>query len=219
MYNSEVTKMSQDEIKNEQTLCFPFEFVPMNGQKCSFLQNVEAILNTDLQSRDSFGCMIQSCHTHAGSKIHFQSFVEAEILFHNNYYNNGFAYLTVSEILKRIEADGHTYKHIYLIGYERFSELFLREVRRLLVGTAKNQDGSQIVCDYFIYETVSASDNSGKQTEPYIRNLYKGEMRNICCYGLPSKAGGTTLLFSQNPQENLFVTSFRLIPRCPQWTK
>ena len=187
-----------------KTVCFPFDFVPMNNGKCSFLKNVEEILKTDLQSRDSFGCTIRGCHTHAGSKVHFHNFIEAEILFHNNYYNHGFAYLTVEEILLHIEKNNHQYKHVYLIGYEGYSELYLREVKRQFEQAAKS--GNTISCDYFIYETLSADESSGKKPSPSIRNLYNNERGNLsCCYSLPKKEFGTELPFQTDLDKCLFV--------------
>ena len=78
---------------------FPFEFIRLpfssDNNVSPFIKTVEGILNTNLQDKNTFGCKIMNCHTHAGSKIHFDNFIEAELLFHNNYYNQGFAILTV----------------------------------------------------------------------------------------------------------------------------
>lgn len=197
--------MNNFDNKSNRTICFPFEYVSINGQKCSFLENVEEILKADLQAGDSFGCMIQRCHTHAGSKIHFRNFIEAEILFHNNYYNHGFAYLTVEEILARIEKEGNKYKHIYLIGYESYSELYLREVVRQLEAAKKDNSGNLLNCNYFIYETIASGDSSWKKTEPNIRNLIKYYDTCKCYYGLPSKDHGTPLPLAEALNECLFV--------------
>lgn len=182
----------------KKTICFPFEFVPMMGEKCSFLKNVEGIIQTDLQTENSFGCKINGCHMHAGSKIHFLDFVEAEILFHNNYYNHGFAYLSVEEIRRNIDPKT---KHVCLVGYESYSELFLKEVQEQFIQSQSNADKEKIGCDYFIYETLSIEesgyeserkkekhfiDNSfGRKPEAIIRNLYKKKDGKFsCCYGL-----------------------------------
>lgn len=198
--------MNSNDKNNHQTMCFPFDFVPINNQKCPFIQNVERILATDLQAKDSFGCMIKQCHTHAGSKIHFQDFVEAEILFHNNYYNHGFAYLTASEILSHIEMAQYRYKHIYLVGYESYSELFLKEVIRQLSQAAKNSDGNPVTCDYFIYETISASDTTWKETEASVRNLFVNEKNEYnCCYGLQLKNRAAKHHVIRKHSDSLFV--------------
>ena len=147
----------------KKTICFPFEFISMDGSKCSFIKNVEGILKADLQADKSFGCKIKNCHTHAGSKVHFQDFIEAEILFHNNYYNHGFAFLTVEEIVRRIKEihDKQPAARIskaFLIGYEGYSELYLKEVKRQLTEYKSNNLGN-ISCDYFIYETLSLDES------------------------------------------------------------
>ena len=135
----------------------------MNGEKCSFLKNVEGILQTDLQDENTFGCKINNCHTHAGSKVHFHDFVEAEILFHNNYYNHGFAYLTVNEIIQSISQMQRDIRHVYLVGYESYSELYLREVQQQFIQSEISENGEKISCDYFIYETLSNAE-SGHET-------------------------------------------------------
>ena len=80
----------------------PFELLirPQNdgGPPNLFIQTVEQVLTEKLQSANSFGCTISNCHTHVGSKKRLGSFVEAELLFHNSYYNKGFAYLAKEKI-------------------------------------------------------------------------------------------------------------------------
>lgn len=151
---------------NTTTGIFPFEFISMKHDKCPFIQNVESILTTNLQSKDSFGCKIKKCHTHAGSKVHFEDFIEAELLFHNNYYNHGFAFLTVEKIISEISTKSEI-KRVVLIGYESYSELYLQEVQTLIKEYNKN-----IVCDYCVYETVAKIQNGERITFPRIRNLF-----------------------------------------------
>lgn len=149
--------------KGKKTVCFPFEFISMNDKKCSFIRNVEGILDSDLQADKSFGCKIKNCHTHAGSKVHFRDFIEAEILFHNNYYNHGFAFLTVEEVVRRIKRihdnnPAARISKVYLIGYESYSELYLKEVKRQLT-EYQSENIQNISCDYFIYETLSLDES------------------------------------------------------------
>ena len=66
---------------------FPFQYMDFpskKGLRKPFIEQVENVLAEDLQKSDVFGCKIIDCHTHAGSKIHFNDFIEAELLFHNN---------------------------------------------------------------------------------------------------------------------------------------
>ena len=142
----------------------PFSFLPLNNGKCKFIDNVEKVLERDIQSPDQFGCKIINCHTHAGSKIHFKDFVEAELLFHNSYYNHGFAYLTVQEMLKHIDENIFD---IVLIGYETYSELYLQEVKRQLE-KYPNIKGKIYYC---VYESFAKNENSVRTTSTRIRNL------------------------------------------------
>lgn len=173
---------------------FPFEFTEFKGElKSSFIQNVEMTLTQDLQSEERFGCKIMDSHTHAGSKIHFKDFLEAELLFHNNYYNKGFAQLTVEEIFKKIEqrnSGENKVKKVILIGYESYSELLLDEIKALFEEEQRKQEeqseqseqaGNKISCDYCVYEThVRIKHKGQRETETVIRNIRayeEGEFR------------------------------------------
>lgn len=102
---------------------FPFEIDIKEDNKRVFVNTVESVLGENLQSADSFGCLISDCHMHVGSKKHLEEFVEAELLFHNSYYNKRFALLTSLFLENRISA----HSNIVLVGYETFCELYLRE--------------------------------------------------------------------------------------------
>ena len=96
--------MEVDFVKN-----FSFDFVDLPSvdssgniiNKKPFVEKVERVLKSDLQQYNSFGCEIRKCHTHAGSKLHFNNFIEAELLFQNSYYNKGFEQLTCDWILEK----------------------------------------------------------------------------------------------------------------------
>ena len=166
---------------------FPFEFIKLNEEKCPFLQNVERILDADIQETKSFGCKINSCHTHAGSKIHFGDFIEAELLFHNNYYNRGFAYLTTEQIIEWIDNNKRDkngiIQNIVLIGYENFSELYLQEVQ----GLVHDYDQS-LKCEYCIYETVVITENDARVRQQKIRNLIVNDDSISIQYGFLKKS-------------------------------
>ena len=144
---------------SEKMLPFPFEFFIENEEgKMLFLETVEKVLKENLQSENSFGCKIHKCHTHVGSERHLADFIEAELLFHNSYYNKGFASITAKKILSWL-GENISEDHILLVGYENFSELYLCETMDMLNRTT----GSRIKAKYCIYENI------GKATE--IRKL------------------------------------------------
>ncbi len=124
---------------------FPFELVIRdNTGKELFINTVESVLKENLQCEHSFGCNILNCHTHVGSKKHLASFVEAELLFHNSYYNKGFAFCTVELLKNKI----FNYKKIMLVGYETFGEMYICEVAGLL------REKMQKLVHYCIAETI-----------------------------------------------------------------
>ena len=144
---------------NEKMLPFPFEFYIKNENgKMMFLDTVEKVLKENLQSENSFGCRIRDCHTHVGSERHLADFIEAELLFHNSYYNKGFAAITADKILDWLEEES-TIHEVLLVGYENFSELYLCETVDILNKLGKKN----IKAKYCVYENI------GKTTE--IRKL------------------------------------------------
>ena len=128
--------------------------------KKPFVEQVERVLKTDLQQYDVFGCQINNCHTHAGSKIHFNSFIEAELLFHNSYYNKAFAQLTHNWIYNKcldindeenicfLKDTNVQIHNILLVGYETYSELYLQELKEILNKFIKND---KVFVDYCVY--------------------------------------------------------------------
>lgn len=160
---------------NGKSRVFPFELIKLSEaqtskrvrsgkDKVAFIEKVEKVLKNDLQDERSFGCKITDCHTHAGSKIHFESFVEAELLFHNNYYNTRFANMACNFILNSIAAKksgqltGGGQIDVVLIGYDLYSELFLACLQDDLRSFG-------VRSDYCVYETSldSAEPNSANK--------------------------------------------------------
>lgn len=136
---------------------FPFElFIKNDKGKELFIDTVEKVLSENLQCKDSFGCSILNCHTHVGSKKHLSAFVEAELLFHNSYYNKGFAFCTV-ELLKNKIADN--FSQIILVGYETFGELYICETVEML----RNKLGRSV--EYCILETIGDTFRVRASTE------------------------------------------------------
>lgn len=124
---------------------FPFELVlEEDDHKELFVKTVESVLVENLQCENSFGCKILDCHTHVGSKKHLPVFVESELLFHNSYYNKGFAFCTAKLLCEKVKQ----YKKVFLIGYETFGELYICETVEVL----KKSLGKSV--EYCIAETV-----------------------------------------------------------------
>lgn len=149
---------------NLNSIIFPFElYVENTKHKKLFIEDVEKILKTDLQLEDSFGCEIVDCHTHVGSKKHLERFIEAELLFHNSYYNKRFAFLTVQTILDNLKDNTES---IVVVGYETFCELYVCEVMEMLEILRK--EGGLARVRYIAYSIYEQEGN-----DIHIRNLTK----------------------------------------------
>lgn len=140
-------------MKEKKIIPFPFEFAINKAGKPLFLNTVETVLKENLQNENSFGCRIQNCHTHVGSERHLGEFIEAELLFHNSYYNKGFAILTAQYIMKWMESHNKCNK-ILLVGYENFSELYLCETADVLRNIHYTGINQCLSVEYCVYENM-----------------------------------------------------------------
>lgn len=152
---------------------FPFHYIRFNEieerdgetkeiKEMPFIQQVKHALGSNMQDPNVFGCKIKNCHTHAGSKIHFNDFIEAELLFHNSYYNHHFAQLTLQSIKELLRNKYKDVREIVLIGYENYSELYLQELNRLLEDELKKEKKRR-KCRYCVYETISECKPDGSR--------------------------------------------------------
>lgn len=124
-------RLKQLTEKKESIAFTPFDMYIKNDEGyLIFEQNLLSVLNTDIQTKET-GCKICNTHMRIGSKIHLGDFYEAEMLFHNNYYSNRFAYLIKKNIGNLQMTDGYP---ICFVGYETYSELLLCELRDLYLG-------------------------------------------------------------------------------------
>lgn len=123
----------------------PFDMIELPGLPTTlFERNVAQTLNADMQ-KHSLGCRINETHMRIGSKIHIDSFFEAEILFHNNYYISRF----VNLILKKLPLSDE--KKLILVGYETYSELLLYKMVMELRSRGE-QKGIPCQVSYMVYE-------------------------------------------------------------------
>lgn len=165
-----------EEQLNEVVLPFPFEFDLENSDKKKlFLDTVEKVLVENLQKENSFGCKICNCHTHVGSERHLSDFIEAELLFHNSYYNKGFALLTAKKILQWMRSSelSEQSDKLLLVGYENFSELYLCETVDVL-----NKSVNKINAKYCVYENIGRNAEIRK-LENLLRNGFLDENTKV----------------------------------------
>lgn len=148
-------RSAQDESNLSQGNEFsftPFDLLIQNenGQTI-FEQNVLKVLSRNIQEIES-GCKIHPTHMRIGSKIHIDTFYEAELLFYNDYYVNRFAYMVLEQLVKEnIDFE----KPICLIGYEIYSEMLICRVKHYIF------ERFGVECSYAIFETeMDSFDNN-----------------------------------------------------------
>ena len=116
-----IEKTNQQNRKSLDYHYTPFDLIIKDKEeKTVFEYNVEKILNIELEER-RFGCKITNTHMRIGSKIHVNNFYEAQLLFHNNYFTNRFAYLLKQKLDKIIQ--NREVQKVYFVGYENYSEM------------------------------------------------------------------------------------------------
>lgn len=148
-------RSAQDEsyLSQDNEFSFtPFDLLIQNenGQTI-FEQNVLKVLSRNIQEIES-GCKIHPTHMRIGSKIHIDTFYEAELLFYNDYYVNRFAYMVLEQLVKeKISFE----KPICLIGYEIYSEMLICRVKHYIL------ERFGVECSYAIFETeMDSFDNN-----------------------------------------------------------
>ncbi|WP_147573514.1 hypothetical protein [Candidatus Stoquefichus massiliensis] len=141
------TKPSMNlEIKNSDIL--PFDIYLKNEKGLTvFEEHTKNLLEQDIIHNNS-GFMLRDTHIRIGSKIHLNSFCEAELLFHNSYYTSKFSKIimerlsslnkiNISEFLKenteKIDIKDENMEFIsdkktLFIGYEVYSEMLVYEL-------------------------------------------------------------------------------------------
>lgn len=146
---------------NDIVSIVPFDMIKYNDDKPTLLERrLVDVLNQNVQS-DKFGCRLENLHVRIGSKIHIQTFFEAELLFHNNYYTSRFAYWLYNEC--RSSGDLDLKKPFVLVGCESYSEMLLNELCGMF-------EKAKIKTEYLIYEERIAGKFRGKKTLDYYRD-------------------------------------------------
>lgn len=140
---------------NDIVSIVPFDMIQYDKDKPTLLERrLAEVLNQDVQS-DKFGCKLEDLHVRIGSKIHIQTFFEAELLFHNNYYTSRFAYWLYNELRGNDNLD--LKKPFALVGCESYSEMLLNELCDMF-------ERSKIKTEYLIYEERVEGKFRGKKT-------------------------------------------------------
>lgn len=125
-----------------------------------FLNKIRELLEMPLNAYDCIkknGCKISNVHVRLGAKIHIENFYEAEILFHNANNVRNFAYIIAKDI--SIQYKKQFKKDICLIGYESYSELLVKQIKKYL----NNFIGENKIETFYYYNkktNLHISDNA-----------------------------------------------------------
>lgn len=123
---------------------------------CLFLDRMNSFLNTDLQEHAD-GCRIPGVHMRIGSKLHLDTFYEAELLFRSIGNIQGFACIIANNILKILgnKRPSEKKKQIIIVGYEQYSAELVTQVYNCL----KHDGWSATAC------VIRATGSQQKQFE------------------------------------------------------
>ena len=129
--------------KHEEVTIFPFDlYLKNNDESLWFIKKMSNILDCNVQN-NPYGCKISNVHIRISSRLHLDTFYEAELLFHNisNVYR--FAYIVAKDIINDFKnADP---KNVIILGYENYSSILIQQIAEWVKSTAKVKVSSAIV--------------------------------------------------------------------------
>lgn len=119
-----------------------------------FFSHIYSELNSPMQSNDH-GCKLTNVHIGIGSKIHIDTFYNAELLFHS--YSNAvrFAYLVAKELLNEYSGC-NTPKTLCLIAYGEYSLIMIQQVCDI-INSAK--DSHHLKAEYLVFPSYLDDDD------------------------------------------------------------
>ena len=131
--------------------------VTLDKDNIWFIKHINSILDTDMQSK-GYGCKLSNVHVSLGSKIHTDTFYNAELIFHNYANIFRFAYMIAKDILnEHIESDAKHKKKdrqncIVLVAYGEYSQLLIQKVCDLINSTNMGYRAVYIVFPSYLSE-------------------------------------------------------------------
>ncbi len=186
-----------------------------------FENSVRSLLNLDIcttsskeetSKKDRFfdrfkGYKISDSHFKLGSKIHIGDFYYAKRLFYNSFYANRFAFLIARHLLMKDEVNElkRNKEKITLIGYGKYSELLVSNVRRILHNklfetNKRDKEKDRINHDVFLEDKkvfkninnlhtnviiiipISSTFSTGNKIRRWLEKLYQTEGRDLPKY-------------------------------------
>ena len=177
-----LTHRNSGQAENERkfaTPIFPFDLFltdhmeELNGKKLDintiwkkslFTNHINRIINTNLRSV-KMGCKLEDIHIRLGSKVHIDTFYEAELLFHDTGNVLRFAYLITQRLL---HGDNllHENSPVLLLGYEIYASSLILQIEYWLKQTNLYPDVySAIVYNEHVSGRVIVNRNFDKKED------------------------------------------------------
>ena len=90
-----------------------------------FFRQVNYALNADIQKKD-YGCKLSNVHVSMGSKVHIDTFYNADLLLHNYATVWRLAYIVAHSLLTEYPVSSVDNGSIYLVAYGQYTELLVQ---------------------------------------------------------------------------------------------
>ena len=148
-----------------------------------FIKYIHKVLDTNMQT-SGYGCKLTDVHVSLGSKIHTDTFYNAELLFHNYANVFRFAYLIARDVLREHMAAELPLKtsdrrnNIVMVAYGEYSLLLIQKVCDLIQCAGKNYTANYILFpSYLTPEEQRDWQTHGKEFMDFIEaeNLTEGD--------------------------------------------
>lgn len=192
---------------------FPFDlYLKDETGKSWFIKKMDVLMNQDIRNTP-YGCKISNTHINISSRIHLNTFFEAELLFHNIAIVYRFAYLIAQKIITSISEKGTTDNDLLIVGYENYSSVLIQQIAFWVKNTRKLKNNPKTA--------IIVTGESGLPEVSYC-DTRQSEKR-ICCYTvIPIGTTFSTIYRLHHDIQNLlaknaiFMDNFAVVSVCDE---
>lgn len=194
LFYSENTDVASGE--NQEIRIFPFDLYldvdfdeeydneksEASEENIWFFRYIKDLLDKNMQ-KEAYGCKLENVHISLGSKIHIDTFYNAELLLHNYAILLRLAYIIARELLKEYFENAVMVqkKKIQLVTYGEYSLLLIQTVRDIMQKGFNNRN-TGVEVEYMSFlshsdERSTKEDDLWPEFSHFI-DLYKEKIRN-----------------------------------------
>ena len=172
----------------------------VNEEKTWFFDRITDTLNKDMQF-SGHGCKIPDVHVSIGSKIHINTFYNAEVLFHNFGNIFRFAYLVAKDLI--LEHKGEHDKEMVLVAYGEYSLMLIQTVCDIINDSQYNLKARYLIFPSYLNEDeIKSRDSQTNEFQSFIdrHNISDGDGLLKYCFHIiiPVSTTLTTVTRIQN---------------------